>query len=199
MATLSHLSDAELLDLLKSSDDAAFAEIYERYHDPICRFLRKFLHSEELSEDIAQNVFIKFWENREEPVIIRELGAWLFTMAKRQALNFLKRASVEQNAMGLILASYPLNNNTEDDHITKDYLAFIERMLNAMPEPTRTVFQLCRQQHHSYDEAAEALGISRNTVKKHMVRSMKVLKEAAESELGVSFITVLAIIAARYK
>ena len=197
MGTLSTLTDAELLDLFKSGDDAAFAEIYDRFHDPICRFVRKYLRSDELSEDITQNVFVKFWENRGQPVIIRELGAWLYTIAKRQALDFLKRASVEQDAMSLILAAYPVNNNTEDQHIAKDYLQFVENVLNTLPEQTKLIFQLCRQQHKSYDETAALLGISRNTVKKHMVRSMKVLKDAAESELGISFITLLAIIASR--
>src|SRR4051794_7149776 len=127
MAKRSTLSDAELMDLMKSSDGSAFAELYERYHDPIYRFIRKYLRSDELSEDICQNVFIKFWEQREQPVIIREISAWLFTMAKRQALDFLKRASVEQTAMGTILAAYPVNHNTEDDHISKDYLLFIDK------------------------------------------------------------------------
>ncbi len=197
MAKRSTLSDAELMDLMKSSDGSAFAEIYDRYHDPIYRFIRKYLRSDELSEDICQNVFVKFWEQREQPIIIRELSAWLFTMAKRQALDFLKRASVEQSAMGLLLTDYPVNHHPEDDHISKDYLLFIDRVLDTLPEQTKLIFQLCRQQHKSYDEAAEQLGISRHTVKKHMVKSMKVLKDAAENELGISFMLLLAILAAK--
>ena len=50
--------------------------------------------------------------------------------------------------------------------------------------------RLCRQQHKTYEEAAEILGISRSTVKKHMIRSMSLLKEAVESELGIP-LTVL--------
>lgn len=195
MATLKALSDAALTDLIKSGDGSAFAELYERYHDPIYRFIRKYLRSDELSEDICQNVFIKFWEQREQPIIIREISAWLFTLAKRQALDFLKRASVEQTAMGTILAGYPVNHHPEDDHISKDYLVFIDKVLDTLPEQTKLIFQLCRQQHKSYEEAAEQLGISRHTVKKHMVRSMKVLKDAAENELGISFMLVLAILA----
>jgi RNA polymerase sigma-70 factor (ECF subfamily) len=56
-----------------------------------------------------------------------------------------------------------------------------------MPPRTVEVFRLCRQQSKTYDEAAEELGITRDAIKKHMVRSMRVLKEAAEKELGVSF------------
>jgi RNA polymerase sigma-70 factor (family 1) len=198
VATLSTLTDHDLVDLLKSDDKVAFMELYDRYHDTIFRFIRKYLRSSELSEDICQNVFLKIWEQRENPVTIMEFGAYVFTIAKRQCLDFLKRASVEQTAMGLILQNYSPNLTALEDHQQfRDYMAFIEKVLTTLPEQTQAVFRLCRQQYKTYDEAAEILGISRNTVKKHMVRSMKVLGEAAENELGVSFLIVLAILAAR--
>jgi len=191
------LPDNELIALIKQGDEAAYAEIHDRYYQQVYRFIRKYLRSAELSEDICQNVFFKFWETRDQPFVIREVGAWLFTVAKRQSFDFLKRASIEQAAMGLILANYPENSNPEEAHITKDYLQFIENVLNTMPQQTREVFQLCRQQHKTYDEAAEILGITRHTVKKHMVRSMKLLKDAAENELGISFLVVIAILTSR--
>lgn len=194
MAKLSALSDQELLGLLRSDDGAALGEIYERYHQPLYRFLRKYLRSDELAEDICQNVFIKFWDQRHELTLIRELSAWLFTMAKRMALDFLRSSAMEAAAMGTIVAAYPKNGSIADDLIAKDYLHFIEDVLARLPEPTQQIFRLCRQQHKSYDEAAEILGISRNTVKKHMVRSMKILGEAAQTELGISLSVLFAVL-----
>jgi RNA polymerase sigma-70 factor (ECF subfamily) len=197
MATLNAKTDYELISLFREGEQGAFTAIYERYHDKIYSFIRKYLRSSELSEDICQNVFTKFWEQREQPMIIHELAAWLFTVAKRQSLDFLRRAAVEQAAMGMILSSYPVADNAENEHIGRDYLAFIEKVLDTLPEQTKQIFKLCRQQHKSYDEAAEILGISRNTVKKHMVRSMRVLKDAAENELGISLMVLLAVLVAK--
>jgi DNA-directed RNA polymerase specialized sigma24 family protein len=59
VATFNSLTDHDLVDLLKSDDKAAFMELYDRYHDTIFRFIRKYLKSSELSEDICQNVFFK--------------------------------------------------------------------------------------------------------------------------------------------
>jgi RNA polymerase sigma-70 factor (ECF subfamily) len=50
------------------------------------------------------------------------------------------------------------------------------------------MFNLCRVQGKTYDEAAKLLGLSRNTVKKHMVSSMKVLKLAVQKDLGIFFV-----------
>jgi DNA-directed RNA polymerase specialized sigma24 family protein len=53
------------------------------------------------------------------------------------------------------------------------------------------VFRLCRQQGMTYDETAELLGISRNAVKKHMVRTMRILSESVETDLGISLTLLL--------
>lgn len=190
-------SDHELVTLFRQGDELAFAELYNRHHDRICRFIRKYLKSEELSEDICQNVFIKIWEQKDQVDII-EFGAYAFTLAKRQALDFLKRAAIEEAALGLILLKYsPRMKLVEDEHQNKEYTDFVEDVLSRLPEQSRTVFKLCRQQYKTYDEAAELLGISRNTVKKHMMRSMKVLKDAAEGELGVKLSVLLVAIATK--
>jgi len=191
-------SDQELLPFIRKGDEDAYGELYTRYYQPLYRSLRKYLHSDELSEDVAQNVFLKFWEQREEPVIIREPSSWLFTMGKRQAFDLLRRASVEDAALAVIISNYPAISESEPQILAKDYLAFIERILEQLPDTTAEVFRLCRQQHKSYEEAASILGISRSTVKKHMIRSMSVLKDAAESELGISLAVLLAFITLRF-
>ncbi len=191
-------SDHELISFLPSGNQEAFTTIYERHHERIYRFILRYLKSAELSEDICQNVFLKIWEQREQLADVQEFSAFSFTIAKRQALDFLKRASVEQNAMGIILNSYPADRNViEDQHQAKEYMEFIEEVLARLPEQSSKIFKLCRQEGKSYDEVAVILGISRHAVKKHMVRSMKALKDAAEGELGITLSVFLAILAAK--
>ena len=195
VASFGSLADPELLPFIREGNRDAYAELYNRYRLPLFRFLRKYLRSDELAEDLAQNVFVKFWETRAEPVIIREPAAWLFTLAKRQALDFLRRASTEETAMAVIVSAYTFSD-TEREIISRDYMAFIERVVADLPDLTKQVFRLCRQQHKTYEEAAAILGISKSTVKKHMMGSMARLKDAAEGELGISLALLLAVIAA---
>jgi len=188
------LSDNELFILVKDCNHSAYLELYNRYHDGLFKFIRKYLKSSELSKDICQNVFLKIWEQREQTDII-EFGAYIFTMAKRMSFDFLKRASVEEKIMGLLLQNYPPSLNVvEDNQEFLDYMNFIENVLATMPEQTRTVFKLCRQQYKTYDEAAKILGISSHAIKKHMVRSMKILKEATKKGLGIPLFLLVAFI-----
>lgn len=198
MTTYGTYTDKELIALLKVGNNEAFTELYDRYHDGICRFVVRYLKSMELAEDICQNVFLKIWEQKEQSMQIIEFGAYVFTIAKRQSLDFLKRAAVEQTAMSVVLNNYrPLLNTIENDHQTNEYMVFINKVLSDLPEQTRRVFHLCRQENRSYDEAAEILGISRHAIKKHMVRSMRILKDAAESEMGVTLSVLLAVISSK--
>src|SRR5690606_7778771 len=147
----------------------------------VSSFIKKYLRSQELSDDICQNVFIKIWEQREQLSEVTEFGAWAFTIAKRQCIDLLKKASREETAMNIILSAYSAEvNQSENMLYTREYLEFVEGVLNRMPCRTIEVFRLCRQQCKTYDEAAEELGITRDAIKKHMVRSMRILKEAAE-------------------
>lgn len=186
------ITPQELLSLVKEDDDSAFTEIYDRYYEVIFRFVKKYLKSSELAADVCQNVFLKCWEQRHQNTAIQEPAAWLLTVAKRQAIDTLRRASVEQNALRIILSDYvSTHNKCEDDQLSKDYLAFINQVVDNLPEQTRQIFKLCRQQNLTYDETADALGISKHTVKKHMVRSMKILKTAADNELGLYLMAIV--------
>ncbi|HEY4196146.1 MAG TPA: sigma-70 family RNA polymerase sigma factor [Mucilaginibacter sp.] len=190
---MKHLNERALLQLVSAGDENSFTVLYEHYYPGIYAFVRKYLKSDELSDDICQNVFLKIWEHREQLSVVLEFNAYAFTIAKRQSLDFLKRATIEQAAMNLILQSYPAQNNmVEEGHQYFEYMRFIDNVLSKLPTQSQQVFNLCRQQYKSYDEAAQILGISRNAIKKHMVRSMKVLRSAAESELGVSMSILLA-------
>ncbi|MDR6782103.1 RNA polymerase sigma-70 factor (family 1) [Pedobacter africanus] len=184
---MDHIDEYSLLQLVSAGDEEAFTVLYERYRIRIYLFIKKYLKSAQLSDDICQNVFLKIWERKEELSSIHTFNAYAFTIAKRQCLDFLKRAAIEQTAMNLILQAYPLHNNpSEDNHQYNEYLSFIDQTLLKLPPQSQQIFKLCRQQFKSYDEAAAILGISRHAIKKHMVRSMKVLRVAAETELGIS-------------
>jgi len=157
---MKHSNERSLLQLVSAGDENAFTSLYEHYYDGIYQFIRKYLKSSELSDDICQNVFLKIWEHRAQLNDIQEFNAYAFTIAKRQSLDFLKRAAVEQTAMSLILQNYPIKKNVvEEDQQYAEYMQFIENAVTRLPLQSQLVFNLCRQQHKSYDEAAQILGI----------------------------------------
>lgn len=187
--------DGELLARLVKGEEQAFTMLYDRYHAAVAQFIRQLVKSPALADDLAQETFIRIWEAREQLAGVHSFKAYLLVTARNHALNCLRRASSELAVKAEIIRHFQeMRNATEEEMLTQAYLQHFNQVLNGLPPQTRRVFRLCREQEHSYEEVAEQLGISRNAVKKHMVRSMKSLKAAAEKDLGISFGLLLTLI-----
>lgn len=188
-------SDQYLKANLIAGEECAFAELHQKYSISIFNYIRKFVNSADLAEDLTQEVFIKMWQVRARLHDVQSLKAYLFIIARNHTLNSLKKAFRSDVAMAEVINSFvEERRDTEEDLLSKEYLAYLQKALDTLAPRTREIFMLCREHGKSYDEVAEALGISRNAVKNHMVSSMKILKSAVEKDLGVSLSVLLAVL-----
>lgn len=187
--------DQELLGRLRNGDHASFAELYTTYNRRVYAFIVKYIHSPELSQDLTQEVFIKIWEARAQLEEVRSLRAYIFTVARNHALNTLKKAAFTEAAQSHLLNYFEKERQVvEEDFVYHEYLELLNRVLERLPERTRQIFKMCREEGKSYEEAAAALGISRNAIKNHMVFSIKTLSDFAERDLGISLTILLSIL-----
>ena len=178
-------------------DKSLFDEIYNLYYSEIHKYIFKFVKSDDYTDDLCQEVFIKVWEKRENLQHVQSVKAYLYTVAKNHVFDFLRHASVERNVREKILRnSGELHNQVDDTFQSEEYYRHLKAVLDIMSPRNKEVFKLCRDMDHTYDEAAAVLGISRNAIKKHMVTTMKLLKHSVEKNFGLSFnpLIILAVI-----
>lgn len=178
-------NETELLQQAAQGNANAFALLYSHYRSLVYRFIYKYLKSPQLTEDLTQEIFLKVWENHQALTDRYAFRSYLFTISRNHTLNFLKRASIDNTAKSLIISNYRPADSLEDELQAKDYLAYLQTILATLTPQSRKVFLLCRQEYKTYDEAAEILGISRSAVKKHMIKSMKVLSDSVKRDLGI--------------
>lgn len=179
-------NEVSLIKRICASDEKAFLEIFNLYFKGVRHFVERYVHSRELAEDLAQEVFIKIWENRSRFSEVQSFKSFLYTCAKNHTLDSLKKAARSEVALGELIHSYSIGRSqTEDKLLDKEYLACFNKVLESLPERSREIFKLCREQKKSYAEVAEIMGISKNAVKNHMVYSIKQLKYTVEAELGI--------------
>ncbi|QMW00820.1 RNA polymerase sigma factor [Spirosoma foliorum] len=184
---MTFFNESSLLNQISEGDEKAFGKLYDFYRPSIHRFVCKFLKSTDLSNDICQEVFMKLWEDRLATKDIHAFKPYLFTITRNHTFNFLKRAAVEDRIKTEVVRwHYTSTNDTEDAIIAKEYQQFLQDVLDTLPPQSCAVFTLCRQQGKSYDEAAQILGISSHAIKKHMVRSMKVIRFAVQKDIGIA-------------
>ncbi|PTT01550.1 RNA polymerase sigma-70 factor [Pedobacter sp. HMWF019] len=169
--------------MMKSRD---FERLYSLYYASVRDFIKKYVYSATLAEDLTQEVFIKVWDQRDRLEDVTYLKTYLFSMARNHTFTALKTISRSKESLNNMVCEIPvLQTFADDDMQVKEYMDFITQVLERIPARSRTIFKLCREEGKSYAEVAENLGISKNAIKNHMVGTMKILKNAVEDRFGI--------------
>ncbi|WP_221392451.1 RNA polymerase sigma factor [Dyadobacter sp. NIV53] len=192
---MAFLNEQFVLGCVADGDEKAFSGLFNYYNPVLFRFVFPILKSEDLAKDCCQEIFIKIWEDRGKLTDVRSFRPYLLTVGKNHSLNTLKKVFSEEKTLATFVAGYNDADHGLENRIQyEEYSRFITSILETLTPQSRQVFQLCRQQGKSYDEASEILGISRNVIKKHMVKSMRILRLAVERDLGIAFHAFMAIV-----
>lgn len=170
--------EMDLLFKLKSRDPAAFSKIYKLYIKKVYGFTLVIVKSPMLAEDIAHDTFVKLWEHATEIYTDRPLQAYLFTLAKNQALNTIRRASRETWISDEMISNAKTAGEDGFQFTQrKDTGHFIRMAMDQLPPQRRLIYDLCRNQGLTYKQAAEKLGIKDSTVNSQMVKALKTIKD----------------------
>lgn len=188
----------DLLLKLQQGDVNSFTAIYDKYHKYIYGYIQHFLKDNIASEDLLQDVFIKLWNARMQIDPQRPFTPYLYRIVRNSLYTALKRKALEKKAQQhLALAEYKDVKVNDSALEWKQYEQILHEAINKLPAQRRKVFQLCRTEGYSYNDAAQELGISTNTVKEHMVMAMKSIKSQVftKAEFQLENYTVLFIAA----
>jgi len=182
-----YTDEKSLIRHVSQGDQKAFSEMYDHYKPALYRFVFNILKSADLTNDTCQEIFIKIWEERAKLHEVISFRYYLLTVGKNHSLNVLKKVLQEEKTLSIFIRDYiEINNELEEKMQFDEYQDFINKVLMTLTPQSRKIFKLCRLQGMSYDEAAIIVGVSRNIIKKHMVKSMKVFRTAVEKDLGIA-------------
>lgn len=187
-------SEAELVSLLKAGHEPALAEIFRRYEIKLYIYAVRFLKDKELTEEILQDVFVSLWEYREEINTTIPLGALLYKIVKNKLLNAIRQENRMQLRRKEYSAFIEVSRDLTEEHVLlNDYNAIVEKAINSLPRQRRSIFRMNHQEGKSYDQIAEALGISKNTVRKQMVKSIKYVRDFLNTHVKLNVNAVVGI------
>ena len=155
-----------------------FEQLFTVMFPKVKSFAFKILKSEEDAEDIAQDVFVKLWNNEEAWSNRETLNSYLYTMVRNQIFNFLKHKTVESKYQDFIINKNDCStNNIYDEIYTKELKLLYQLILSQMGEQRRKVYLMSREEDMSNKEIAEKLDLSVRTVERHLYLATKDLKK----------------------
>lgn len=169
-----------LLRLQKGESDA-FLAMYNHYHAALFHYVLRFVKSPAIAEDVLQDVFLKIWQvkSRIDPEL--SFKAYLYRICRNSVFRLLKKMAVDENLRVEVMLQFTQSVADADLKVLwQQYEAILHTAINNLSPQRQKVFRLCREEGKTYEQVADELGISRNTVKEHMVLAMKLIREHFE-------------------
>ena len=176
------ISDEQLVGLyLKNKDDLAIEELVRRYLPLIFGFVKRYTGNQDNASDITQETFVKVWKNIKNFDRTKSFKTWIFTIAKRTAIDELKKKKalplsvIDKEGSILesladespsILARLSLENDSQK-------LAFA---MAKLPPNYSSVIHLYHYQELNFREISETLKKPLNTIKSQYRRGISLLR-----------------------
>ena len=184
-----------LIERLVKGDEDAFKQLFERYFEPLVLFAASICKSQEIAEEMVQEVFIKVWQNRHAVNPDLSFKAYLYKITKNQVINFVRRAAFEERVKReLWLRMEQGHNPTEDGIFSSEYHEQITHALQRLSPQKQLIFRLSRWEGKSHQEIATQLGLSRSTVKNHIVETLNFVRNYLQTHSDISFQSLLVLL-----
>ncbi len=188
MAKIIHklIDEADLFASLAAGDEKAFEVIYRHYTKRLFPYVQKLVKIPELAEELIQDIFVQMWINRHVFANVQHPTAYLFSIANRQALKYLKKVASDARILKSITDyAEPSSNETEEQIILRESVEAIDQAVAQLPGQRRLIWELSRNEGLSHEQIAERLSISKNTVKNQLVHALKHVRNFLDKRSGL--------------
>lgn len=167
--------EKELLLKIKEGDELAFREIYNRFWSSVHQTAYDILRDGDAAKDIVQEVFISFWNRREE-IEIRSLKSYLHQATRYGVFKAIRAQRVDE-AFYERLKTVTIDIITDEPLLFKEQSQLIQSLMEELPDDCREIFRLNREDGLTYRQIAALLGISEKTVEKKISKVLQHLRK----------------------
>lgn len=192
MDTSQTTTEQQLLTQIINGEEQAFIALYRQYWETLFVTAAKVLRSKEEAADVVQDVFLSLWGRKETLQITGSVAAYLQTSVRYKAIHYIEKNITRRDYLTVLLevGASISSANPETQIQFKQLQQLVQETIANMPPKMREVYQLSRKEELTHSEIAEKLGISPETVKKHIQHAKQVLKTAVGGAL-VAYLTLI--------
>jgi RNA polymerase sigma-70 factor (ECF subfamily) len=176
--------DAQLMLRVREGDETSFALLLERHRSPVVNFLHRMVQNRAVSEELAQEVFLRVYRSRETYEPTAKFTTWLFRIATHLALNWIRDGKKEKSNESLseeviegverqVAAREP---SVEQTMIYQVKVQEIRKAIEALPEKQRAAVLMHKYQGLDYSQISGALSCTESAVKSLLFRAYETLR-----------------------
>ncbi len=169
------------IHLIRKGDPSVFRKLYDVYYYRLFLYAKSYLDNENEAEDVVQELFIHLYEKRKELIVFSSLTSYFFRSVHNKCIQVLRHRKVivdheERHRFKIREAEILYNraaNFTFSEQQLKEIQQIFQRANEDLPDKTREIFRLSREQSKSNKEIAHILNIQLKTVEYHITKALK--------------------------
>ena len=182
-------NDTRLMLRVRSGDDSSFALLLNKHRRPVVHFLYRMVQNQAVSEELAQEVFLRVYRSRERYEPAAKFTTWLYRISTHVALNHIRDGKKEKNTRSL--DHFPSSANgsesrepqvddgrptTEQEMLGRARLDEVRNAVEALPEKQRAAVLLHKYEELDYAQIAKVLNCSESALKSLLFRAYETLR-----------------------
>jgi RNA polymerase sigma-70 factor (ECF subfamily) len=175
--TTDRLYEHVLVLRCQGGDEAAFAELVERYQARLRYYLRKMLRDSQAAEDALQDVWVDVFRAVSRLADAGAFRAWLYRIARDRACRQLRQGRRSYQPLETV---DPIDGRTEEAHFTAEDVERIHTALDELSAEHREVLVFRYIEAMSYEEIARVVGCQVGTVRSRLHYARRALRDRLE-------------------
>ena len=180
-------SDSLLVEKAKEGNEGAFNFLMNKYYPRVYASLFSFTKSKEDSEDLAQQTFVKVWQQIQSFRGDSAFFTWVYRIAINLAKNYVASSGYKKQRVNSSIDQLEIdissNENIESMLIHSQSLDDIKDFINTMPEALKTAFTLRESEGKSYEEISIITETPIGTVRSRIFRARESIVNFMKKEL----------------
>lgn len=168
-----------------------FEMLFKQHYEPLCGFVFGIVKDYDASEDVIQELFVKFWGKQNDIPDDISIKAYFYRAARNMALNYIRHSEIKNdfnlfNREVMSDAKENIDNPAETNELQK----MIIQAVNKLPPERKKIFLMSREDGLKYKEIANELNISIKTVENQMGKALSTLRTELSDYLPAIIIAI---------
>jgi len=172
-------TDFALISALRSGDEKAIAELYDRYSSVVYSVALRVLGDTGAAEDVLQDVFMQLWR---KPGLFDasrgKLAPWLAVITRNRAVDVLRKRRPESDIADIVISVEP---DLAGDAERSIAMTKVREVLTAMPTVQRSALEMAYFEGLSHSEISAKTGEPLGTIKTRIRAGLLALRKAFET------------------
>lgn len=177
--------EKELTARIRKGDTNVFSLLVDTYQNLIFHVVKRVVPAQMDAEDVCQEVFVKVYRSIGSFKHQSKLSTWIAKIAYLTALNYAKKnkRSLTEDYPEDIISLKTDQDSPEEQLSKKNTAEYLNKLIEQLPEQYRLVLTLYHLEEFSIEEINDTTGMPEGTIKSHLYRARKMLKNRIKDHL----------------